>query len=130
MRINEQALWKSVEFLEQEPLRFNMYASISSWVEDDQDFEEPPCGTVCCLAGAVCLSNEKNNPARRENWHVIEHIASGILRLSKKRITRLFYLCNWPNKYSNVYHKAKTAAERVAVLRRRVEHFIATDGQE
>lgn len=112
-----------------------------------------PCGIIGCLAGNTCIvtglcetepdSSDPDLIHYYEPGHGWFRAAKEALGLTGIQAERLFYPSkefnegggrpgagHWPERYSLAYRKAKTPEERVKVLRRRVEHFIKTNGRE
>lgn len=111
----------------------------------------PPCGAVGCIAGNTVIIAGLGRPyflGSRNGRDIIQyHAPAGstwfdkaaeLLGLDNEQAQRLFYPNDrfgdgnnvWPEPFASQYEKAKTPEERVAVLRPRVEHFIATNGAE
>ena len=121
MKMNWEAAEKGLQYLEAEPRRFDMMR----WVSDasDKSFElleeKPPCGTVCCFAGAIALAHAKDpKKVTAMNAEYLAHEALGT-----DRTHELFCLTCWPKEFSDLYAKAITQAERVAALRAYIERL-------
>lgn len=123
--------------------------------EDESDV--PPCGAVGCLAGTACILSGK---ASVENEEVINgrnvityfrpsngwfEAGRDALDLTREQAESLFfsdaYLADsnawssgkhyWPEPFATEYTKNRFNPEaRVQILKRRVAHFIATEGRE
>ncbi len=108
----------------------------------------PPCGTIGCIAGTACILagdlqyettifdgfelRSYYDPYR--GWY---RTAVDLLDLSYEQADRLFYPKRevsergWPEPFVTEYAQNwDNPEERVKILRRRVEHFIVTNGQE
>jgi hypothetical protein len=106
----------------------------------------PPCGTIGCIAGTACILGGEltydvkffgglelrsyHGPHR--GWY---RTAVDLLGLSDEQADRLFYKdyseVHWPESFAAEYEANQdNPEERVKILRRRVEHFIATNGAE
>jgi hypothetical protein len=134
-----RVLRKVQKFLIEEPRRFNMYEGITDALGLKDQLEVPPCGTACCIAGAIYLIDTKTPLPVGANLRIgfgkIEHHIASKFKLSDDMMSRLFYQnpysCNqWPKIYTDAYMAAKTPLERACIGVARIEHFIATDGQE
>lgn len=134
----KKILLDAVEALEAHPEQLDM----DRWL-----YKTESCGTVCCLAGQICL-NARYTPA----WHsytyyhpdgrfvasdvfINEEDVYGAGEAARMLIGRaevnadedeLFFRRNWPVVFDNDYDKAKSGKRRVAALRARVEHWIDT----
>lgn len=102
-----------------------------------EQLEQPPCGTACCIAGAIYILG--NNIALHGQYislGTIEHYAAEKFNLKGGLASRLFYDTygtpsnRWPDLYVKAYQAAQTPLERACIGVARIEHFIATDGQE
>lgn len=141
-------LRKVQKFLMEEPRRFNMEQGIVPYLNGIPHptgtfmMGEPPCGTVLCIAGAAYAIS---TGLRLRNSFVgfgdIEYHLQNEFSLDGDVAKRLFFVSGlhmgaqpgvnaWPEFYSTMYLAAKTPLERVCVGVARIEHFIATDGNE
>jgi hypothetical protein len=130
-------LRKVQRFLMEEPRRFNMREGVVSSTAIKDQLEQPPCGTACCIAGAIyILGNSVALHGQHIGFIVIEHYAAAQFNLRGSLASRLFFYNSglpderWPNFYANAYQAAQTPLERACIGVARIEHFIATDGQE
>lgn len=134
-------LRKIQKFLIAEPRRFDMHEGIARAEDSPTLLETPPCGTACCIAGAGYAIERgiKLNHSQVYFNHITYMFADpgGKFKLDSQACDRLFYIKQqigygqgWPIIYSNAYKEAKTPLERACVGVARIEHFIATDGQE
>jgi hypothetical protein len=153
--MNIELLNKVVQFHEKVPERFTM----DYWYEHDFPGTErnrllapvPVCGTIGCIAGTVnilagnCESGEDKDTGLTRYFDPDDGWFTGAMKaldLTKEQAQRLFFHTReiaeanqieakyWPDNFSTAYLKATTAKERVEVLKARVAHFIATDGQK
>jgi hypothetical protein len=140
--MNVENIWRAFAYLEQEPRRLYMSEGITSvkhlkmkailWSREERVLETPPCGTVCCLAGAAVLSRpevEDRLKARMgklngEWWGLIEEEAEEIFDLGKLQSYRLFYLHRWPPHFREEYLRASTPEARLAALKEYIQFFI------
>lgn len=106
---------QTLQRIEREPERFNM----DGWT----------CGTAMCFAGHLVT---EGYPAASVDtlWDEIEgrhigNVAEELLGLPYAGGGPLFYLSEWPEDLMDDYSVA-SAPERAAVLRRRIEHWMAT----
>jgi hypothetical protein len=140
-------LRKVQKFLIEEPRRFNMRYGIVSVNEITDEristiLEEPPCGTMCCIAGAAYVV--ATNKSLNHTEVTFSEILDGVYEKANVDFTdyrlfgKLFYIESqhgrvkgaWPKFYEDAYLTAKTPLERACVGVARIEHFIATDGRE
>lgn len=94
------------------------------------------CGTVCCLAGQICLnagykplfSGGRDTATEVKNGEEIEgvYVAQDLLGLNNREAERMFYTYFWPSPFDEDYRTATSAMGRAESLRDRVEHFIQT----
>lgn len=128
-------LRKVQEFLLAEPRQFDM----NNWIRSPRlvnVLEMPPCGTVCCVAGAAYvidknkpLDKVRNDLIKTLSTYRVETEAKRILGLTEAQATRLFYKSGWPARFRRAYEKAKTPAERVQAGVKRIDYFIKTRGK-
>jgi len=152
--MNVELLNQVVKFHEEVPARFDMddwYEALEPGRASDSLLEPAPaCGIVGCIAGtANILGGKLHHYTNYDlNIEIYDEPEEGwfkggqaALELTKEQAQRLFYHTStiagywnsknsWPSNYSLAYLNATTQAERVAALKARVAHFIATDGQE
>lgn len=87
------------------------------------------CNTTMCIAGhALCLINAPLN-----HWGFPACYATEALELTEEQANRLFYSSAWPMPYLKAYNRyALERDPRMAakVAAKRIDHFIATNGQE
>lgn len=144
------AIRKGVEYLREEMRRVNMKQGVSSFKSINfDDFEtvpeelEPPCGTVCCIAGAMVLAHGwiKFNPEKdwRMAWAEVSLKARDNAELTREQANRLFLFKNmtcygheedwhWPAVNEAEYNLADTPEKKFAAVEKRVELFISSGG--
>ena len=77
----------------------------------------PPCGTVGCIAGWVCITQGIQRGSGYE--------ASKVLDFDTDKLNKLFHVEAWPNRdLAAAYVKARTAKRRVAVVCQAIDEFI------
>lgn len=97
----------------------------------------PLCGTVGCISGWAAVLKKKMNLgkgatlvtaalAARNTPCSMEDLGQEALNLTDKQTKRLFFLGDWPRKYSRAYYDANTAKDRVRATCARINHFIRT----
>ena len=131
-------LRKVQKFLIEEPKRFDMREGITPSAEAKSVLEQPPCGTACCIAGAMYVIDKgiKLNISYVGYGEIENHIQNITSLKTDVQCGRLFYTNNswvsaaWPEFYANAYEAATTPLQRACVGVARIEHFIATDGRE
>lgn len=131
--MNVKLLRKVQKFLLDEPRRFDMCNWITNQAENMDVLKDPPCGTACCIAGAVYvianklqLDPEKEYPSSAE----VNYFAISALGLGKVEADRLFLTPWWPEELYKKYDSARTPLQRAKVGVARIEHFIKTNGAE
>lgn len=130
--MNVKLLEKVKEAILAEPRQFVMgeYFVIDEGLFD-LGREIPNCGTAACIAGwAVTLGRRFKNPARARRIPAVGEEAVKLLRLDEDGAFRLFLVGDWPWQYREAWSEAKTAKARAKVAAKRIDHFIATDGDE
>lgn len=140
--MNTKLLREVVAYFKEEPRRLRMEHWTKDVVPDAGD--NPPCGTVSCVAGTTCILGGKVErfgngmiiPSGNRQW---DEYAKELLDLNQNQATRLFHTSmtrgkrtklRWPKKYDDAYRAAKTPADRVKALVSRINHFIKTKGAE
>ena len=139
-----------------EPKRLNM----SEFAQHREGSKAPACKTTGCIAGWACLVTvdpEKLanlTPQHSEVWGPIypteligklagvrggnfAAAAKRRLGITQKQASALFFFEDmmhegyyWPIEYSYRYQNANNDKERAKVTAERIEHFIATGGEE
>lgn len=88
-----------------------------------RDYDYPPCGTVACIAGWICLlfGDKQPPPDFRET-----ETANALMGLGSYTLytDRLYYLDKWPEEFRDAYKLAHTPEERTEVTCNRIDHFI------
>lgn len=97
--------------------------------------QDPPCGTVCCMAGGICMMAGFVKPQFEKGCAVYSFpadtgsMAERWLGISWRQAHRLFQATNWPEKFRKQYNKADNAHDcpgKVEALIDRLEYFIET----
>ena len=122
-------LRKVQKFLMEEPKRFNMYEGIADSLGLRGQLDQPPCGTACCIAGAMFII-DTGMPLNRTSVSWTKVLDSVVKKYFKSNWSALFYTDNWPMLYRIAYANTKIPLERACIGVARIEHFIATDGRE
>jgi hypothetical protein len=140
--MNTKLLRRIERFLLREPRRFDMTEGVKPADTIGSVLQTPPCGTVCCLAGAAYILHnniEKTLCGDDKYWGDVRCNAIEALNITEKQADRLFLIKTqhssdtddyWPERYAEAYDKAKTPRQRVRVAIRRIEHFIKTKGKK
>jgi hypothetical protein len=142
--MNEAAIWKAVEYLEEQPLRFDMLLGIVQKQKDYPREDFPPCGTVCCLAGAAVLSAgrlvelgldsfrvTRGGEVRSYDWSHVALLARDIFDIHYSEGENLFFTDRWPLQFQQMWTAAgKDKKCQLVVLRERVQFFIKTKGED
>jgi hypothetical protein len=104
----------------------------------------PPCGTTACIAGEALILSRGGGFRQAAmkvmahlavvdpygGWDAIEFAAIKKLRLTKEQAQRLFHDERWPDEFYYAYENATTARKRASITIRRIDHFIATGGDQ
>lgn len=140
--MNTELLLKVKEQILREPRQFDMF----TWFSYSETI--PNCHTTACIAGwAITLGKTKPNPleAAKEirynfavtNMHAwgesrdkVYEVALPLLDITEEQAMRLFGEEDWPTNFYEDYSKATTPRARAEVAARRIDHFIATNGEE
>jgi hypothetical protein len=142
--MNTELLLKVKKQILKEPRQFGM----TTWFE--YSLAIPNCNTSACIAGwAITLGLKKSNPlegarAIKNNFptnkgfdSLMEFAAKKVYELSipllditEEQAHRLFSEEEWPNEFYGDYANADTPQERAEIAARRIDHFIATNGEE
>jgi hypothetical protein len=129
MVMNIEMLEKVKTFLREEPRRLNM----TEWVSPSYEVgtNAPPCGTVCCIAGATLLlaTNSHNFvefAATTRPWSV-EKQAREVLGLSVVEARDLFYTAFWPEDLLRMYNDADDdKATQVEMVCKRIDRLVSS----
>jgi hypothetical protein len=147
--MNAKALRQAVKRAEREIEAYNVF-DMGVWARrlftsDKKRMLDEPCGTACCLAGFSLPQRRVQALLKRGQRTQIEWEAAEVLEINPEHHARLFSVAGWPLQFSRAYDEAERAASlfryctkkrlkaeraKVAVLKARVEHFIATGGWE
>ena len=138
-------LRKLEKYILAEPRRFNMRAWVEGHATSVFRRQKPPCGIVGCLGGNAIVMEGHDltyDDSRRVlidgRMTSVEPMARRILGLDLDQADRLFYVHSmqpaakyaWPEKFDKAYRKAGSMKARARVAVARIEHFIATGGDE
>jgi hypothetical protein len=95
----------------------------------------PNCGTACCIAGWAIAIHNNCNPvtahsiaAKKLNYYDAQ--AEEILNIPIDLGRSLFYIERWPMQFNYRWRFATDAVERAKIACDRIDHFIATNGEE
>ena len=151
-----EKLRKLQRYIQEEPRRFNLkywgmscnpdnYGTLEV-EEGDEDFTEtlekqrPPCGTIGCLAGSICIIEGLIRPRFIENVSIYKFpydtskLAEVALGISEKDADKLF-LCKswfdskfgWPDEFAEELELYSPGSKEYAdVAVRRIDHYIET----
>lgn len=153
-------LRKLQAFLRAEPRRFDMeWWGLS--VEDVEKFDgkaghggaiseaantlkkqHPPCGTVACLAGSICIMQEIIKPEfldeipvytfpsstgeKAAEWLGLNFAAEAGKLFFTSDMDLMPHTGRWPGGFTKRYRKAKTPRQKVKVACERIDHYIET----
>jgi hypothetical protein len=140
-KLNVSLLRKVQAHILEEPRRYEQNTTIIEGTPGKVMFPDyggydlivPSCGTIACIGGWVQLLGMKRP------FHFFDQSrAAKLLGIRSDQAHRLFnYVVEtaykdfcWPKKFSDAYKKAKTPRQRVKIAVARIEHFIATNGEE
>lgn len=89
------------------------------------------CGTTRCIAGTAMFLAQQNG-ADIPNSASTPGMAQKLLRLTFEQAERLFYVQNWPVEYRIAYQlqRSKYSDTNAWITAQRIDHFIATNGEE
>lgn len=144
--MNEQRLREAVQFIGQDPLKLDMsiFRCRANMRMDRHLYPVTPrCNTVMCIAGAVV--EREAIRLQIPYQHLVANrldseVASVLLNIDEETGKKLFYLTYWPTQFATDYVSftdelqqesnpdvaRQIAQVRFAILKKRVEHFIAT----
>lgn len=126
-KINVPLLRKVQKKILAEPAAFMMDLYVeraepgTEWVSRTTELRRivPPCGTIACIAGWVNIfGGRKSDLSQSYN-------AQQLLRLTDIQRDELFYLGEWPQKFTKRWDKAKTLKGRARIAADRIDDFIA-----
>jgi hypothetical protein len=93
-------------------------------------FLDQPCGTTACIAGwtkAIVTRQSLKNCRRSHIWA----FARNALGINEEQAKKLFYDDHWPHPFDFNYAEANDNAKELAqIAADRINHFIATNGEE
>lgn len=123
--MNTELLLKVKAAILAEPLKFDM----CWWFLESDD---SPCGTAACIAGHAVAIDQKFKTLKRglKMNDEVESLAKNALMLTEVQSFRLFGVGYWPPEFEQKYFVANTPQEMAKVAADRIDHFIATDGEE
>jgi hypothetical protein len=151
--MNVKALRRTVDKIDKKvenPLCvFDMVPWAKALMKDGSEYDhwfdkEKPCGTVACFAGWAVSERVRQAYTKGEVASMAQE-ANKVLGVTDDQGDMLYDTANWPERFADRYYAAKDRAENfnfgtkrrlaaekrvVKVLRERVEHFIATKGEE
>lgn len=90
-------------------------------------FEFPPCGTVGCIAGWICILSGKDESLLNTISAPYRANEAMFLPTYSALTDKLFYLDYWPLNYRLDYEQAETPEERVEATCARIDYFIEND---
>lgn len=95
------------------------------------------CGTEACIAGwAVKLSDPatfqyaEGLSGTQYTNDLVLNAARSALQLRWDEAARLFWLISWPPSFRSHDHEARSPQDHAQAAANRIDHFIATKGQE
>lgn len=130
--MNVELLRQTQTAILEEPKRVNMRMWALTQSYQKELGQEPPCGTVGCIAGwIVSITQNLRGDKLAENMN-IEGTATRLLGFPSFYETEiLFYLSRWPWAYQQRLALTKPGTREYAeVVAARIDHFIATEGAE
>lgn len=97
-----------------------------------------PCGTAACIAGFAVIRNQerwwrgwaKTGRKLINKGENVQILAGQLLGLDEEQEERLFFTEYWPDKFREAYGMAETREHSAEIAAQRIDHFIATKGQE
>jgi hypothetical protein len=116
-------------FLRAEPRRFDMSGWIANYYGDAAN--APPCGTVCCIAGAVLILRGVYRTAADyiSNPSDPAELAAELLGISDGSAENLFSSARWPEELWLRYKKAVNAGDKrqqVEIACERLDYMVET----
>lgn len=116
-----------------EPRQFCMSGFFVSSDDLEATWEIPNCNTAACIAGWALVLSKNSSPriareACRGSGFRIDSTARIVLEIDFYQSTRLFYQCNWPLRFQRFDDEG--TAEFAQQAAARIDHFIATEGEE
>lgn len=98
-------------------------------------FTRTPCGTVACIAGWVCALSDAH-PIHQDEFYdnVAERLIASPMPRQGSDFTncdRLFYVGGWPDDFIRSLAVCRQGtSEYAAVVAKRIDRFIETEGKE
>lgn len=120
--MNIELLLKVKEQILKEPKQFIM----DRWFcnSPDGNYEIPNCGTAACIGGWGWAISKGLNPREARKYYD-ENDFPKLFDISIYQASRLFYLARWPLKF-----REKGYSTNSTLAAARIDHFIATNGEE
>lgn len=106
------------------------------WARKTRKDKEHPCGAVACICATALLLEKPADFRGLVNGELSDWHAHGreILDLSLHQADRLFDRFNWPDSFRIAYgeesERRKHPVKSAKVLKKRILHFIKTNGAE
>ena len=113
---------------------------MNDWITDSYypkgNPNAPPCGTMCCIAGAAVIVGTyvKNRNDMLEFGGSVSSKATELLGLSWSQGEDLFYVSGWPQELLDRWEETNSIEDeqtqrfvRVELGCQRIDHLIATD---
>jgi len=136
--MNVTKIREALNYLVAEPLRLDMGVYKSRAYTNET---KPPCGTVCCLAGAAIILEAS---ATGRKFHSIAEPGARLFEINLPEATRLFHVQYWPTQFKFPFQKLNydyynikhphilnyIAKARIGLLQERVAYFIASQGEQ
>ena len=128
--MNRELVEEVKAYLRAEPRRFDM----SDWVADynGEPEEAPPCGTTCCIAGAVLMVKGliKNEYDWEHSADVTAETAADLLGINHDHLgLYLFYYTNWSSPFREQFRqalKARDKKQQVEIACARLDYMLET----
>jgi hypothetical protein len=116
-----------IKFMENTKPLVNMDVGLTIDTDEKSTAEEiPSCGTVACIAGWLCVLNQRHLPQPftfealdgEYSWSEIRDNACAILELGEYTsiAAHLFFTCFWPSTWNVRYAQAERSADRRKVV--------------
>lgn len=126
--MNVELLREVQKVILEEPKRFDMRTF--AYRMDPKEERSPQCGTIGCIAGwAVILTHKIPRKPNAQMPNIGRPHGAEALDLTDVEALRLFYVEEWPDKFSVAY-KADGSKKSAKVAVARINHFIKTKGME
>jgi hypothetical protein len=101
--------------------------------------DEWDCGTAMCIAGLACAMDRHRPKAMwKQDYYFSPQLhAARLLGFGKPdwadrtpRGNRLFFVDYWPDSFRDRFRAARLRKTKARIAAERIDHFIATNGQE